>query len=311
MLAPRPAAAPAPPPLALREWNALAKSIAGSDLKRPAGLLGKSTDDLASALGIAGELAERLARLLDRGATLAVELERLEAVGVWAMTRADDDYPKAYKRRLRDGSPPVLFGAGDRELLARSGLAVVGSRAASAEALSAAGFLGRAAAASGLATISGGAKGVDGVAMGAALEAGGVAVGVLADALERAIRAPAWRDAAADGRLTLLTPYAPKAPFSVGNAMGRNRLIYALADRAIVVASDAETGGTWAGATEALKAGWVPMYVCDGPGLPAGNALLRGRGAASLPVPFAEPAKRLADWLAGHAPAAAGTPTLF
>ena len=43
----------------------------------------------------------------------------------------------------------------------------------------------------------------------------------------------------------------------MGAEIGRNRLIYCLADYAIVVASDAEKGGTWAGATEALKAGWV------------------------------------------------------
>lgn len=29
--------------------------------------------------------------------------------------------------------------------------------------------------------------------------------------------------------------------------MGRNKLIYTLADYALVIASDAETGGTWAG----------------------------------------------------------------
>ena len=45
--------------------------------------------------------------------------------------------------------------------------------------------------------------------------------------------------------------------------MGRNRLIYTLADYAIIVASDAETGGTWAGATETLKNGWVPIFVLE------------------------------------------------
>jgi predicted Rossmann fold nucleotide-binding protein DprA/Smf involved in DNA uptake len=53
--------------------------------------------------------------------------------------------------------------------------------------------------------------------------------------------------------LCLVTPFSPNAGFSIGAAMGRNRLIYCLADYAIVVASDAESGGTWAGATEALK----------------------------------------------------------
>ena len=57
----------------------------------------------------------------------------------------------------------------------------------------------------------------------------------------------------------LCTPYGPDAPFSPGNAMGRNKLIYAQSLVTLVVASDRETGGTWSGAVEALKdgsAGW-------------------------------------------------------
>lgn len=53
-------------------------------------------------------------------------------------------------------------------------------------------------------------------------------------------------------------PWSPEAitlavPFSVGNAMGRNKIIYGLSRCTIVVATDDGTGGTWAGATEALK----------------------------------------------------------
>ena len=89
----------------------------------------------------------------------------------------------------------------------------------------------------------------------------GSAVGVLADSLEKVIRT---RQAALRrGDLCLVTPYSPNAGFSVGAAMGRNRLIYTLADYAVIVASYAETGGTWAGATETLKNGWVPIFVLE------------------------------------------------
>ena len=63
--------------------------------------------------------------------------------------------------------------------------------------------------------------------------------------------------------LCLATPYSPSALFYVGVAMGRNCLIYCLADYAIVAASDAETGDTWAGATEALKNSWLPVFVLE------------------------------------------------
>jgi predicted Rossmann fold nucleotide-binding protein DprA/Smf involved in DNA uptake len=300
-----------PGPLNLREWNDLAGRVHASDLRRPGGLLDLGEPELRAALEIDAALAARVRALFDRGAALASELERLEALGIWAVTRADDRYPVRYRERLKAAAPPVLFGAGPIANAGRPGLAVVGSRHASETATEAAEFAGAACAASDLVTYSGGAKGVDGRAMGAALEAGGRVVGVLADGLERAVRAPANRAAIADGRLTLLTPYSPKAPFNVGAAMGRNKLIYALADHALVVASDAETGGTWAGATEALKAGWVPVYVCDGPDFRDGNAQLLRRGGVPFTYPFAGRSDELGDWRAANARPRPVQPTLF
>ena len=102
--------------------------------------------------------------------------------------------------------------------------------------------------------ISGGAKGVDAAAMNGAVEAGGAVIGVLADSLERRARSVALRNLVQDERVVLLSPNGSDVPFSVGLAMGRNRLIYCLADLAVVVSASEGEGGTWAGATEALKA---------------------------------------------------------
>ena len=129
--------------------------------------------------------------------------------------------------------------------------------------------------------MSGGARGTDRLAMGAALDAGGIAFGVLADSLERTVRQPDLRQLLLDGQLVLLTPYAPTAGFSVGAAMGRNKVIYGLADYAVVVSSDHQTGGTWAGAVEALKAGWCPVFARDGAAVPKGNRELLKLGAAA------------------------------
>ena len=93
-----------------------------------------------------------------------------------------------------------------------------------------------------------------------AVDAGGAAVGVVAEALERTVRRQDLRPHLADGTVVLLSAYHPAARFTVGQAMGRNRLVYCLAEAAIVVTSGA-TGGTWAGAVENLKAQWIPLYV--------------------------------------------------
>ncbi|MFZ2492055.1 MAG: DNA-processing protein DprA, partial [Thermoanaerobaculia bacterium] len=96
-------------------------------------------------------------------------------------------------------------------------------------------------------------RGVDEIALAGAFEEGGRVVAVLPEGLGKASVAAKYRDGIRQERLVLVSPYAPHAGFTVGNAMGRNRLIYALADAALVVASALRTGGTWAGAEEELK----------------------------------------------------------
>lgn len=83
--------------------------------------------------------------------------------------------------------------------------------------------------------------------------------------------------------------------------MGRNKLIYALADYAVVAASDVEKGGTWAGTTEALKAGWVPVFILEYPDMPEGNRALLKKGGITLPYPFPVDFARFPDWLSALA----------
>ena len=290
-----------PEPLTLRDWNPLARKIHASPLQRPGALLDQSAADLQAALDFSANEAERIVGLLERAGTLAIELERLQSLGIWALTRADDDYPERLKQRLKDAAPPVLFGAGDHRLAGLTGLAIVGSRDVNAAGEAAAKYLGAACASNGWVVYSGGTHGVDDLAMGAALEQQGRVVGLLADSLERTIRGADLRAALENGNLTLLTPYSPKAPFSVGAAMGRNRLIYALADYAVVVACEAEKGGTWSGAVEALKHHWTPLFACAGDDFPEGNRRLQQKGAVALPMPFPQPASVLPGWLAENA----------
>jgi predicted Rossmann fold nucleotide-binding protein DprA/Smf involved in DNA uptake len=222
-------------------------------------------------------------------------------LGIHVLTRADADYPARYRQRLKESAPAVLFFAGEKALLGQPGIAVVGSRHLDEAGQACADFVGNACGLSGLVLYSGGAKGVDTLSMNAALAARGTAVGILADSLEKTIRDPENRAAISRGDLCLATPYSPSAPFSVGTAMGRNKLIYTLADYAIVVASDAEKGGTWAGATEALRAKWIPVFALDYPGMPEGNKMLMEKGALGFPHPFKENRLKLKEWLDAQA----------
>lgn len=228
----------------------------------------------------------RLQRLLGRGFLLSQVIERWQARAIWVVSRADVEYPRRLKTRLREDAPAVLYGCGDMGLLETGGLAVVGSRHVDDALIDYTMSIGGLAARAGSTLVSGGAKGIDQAAMRGALEAGGRVCGVLADSLEKTTMNREHRNLLLDGQLVLISPYDPSAGFNVGNAMQRNKLIYALADASLVVSSDVKKGGTWAGAVEQLdKLKLVPVFVRSTGELSAGLDALTNKGALPWPNP--------------------------
>ena len=226
----------------------------------------------------------RLQRLLGRGFLLSQVVEHWQARAIWVISRADADYPRRLKARLREDAPAVIYGCGDRGLLESGGLAVVGSRHVDEALIDDTVAVGRLAARAGRTLVSGGAKGIDQAAMRGALEAGGKACGVLADSLEKTAMNREHRNLLLEGQLVLMSPYDPNAGFNVGHAMQRNKLIYALADAALVVSSDLGKGGTWAGAVEQLdKLRFVPVFVRSTGEASPGITALRQKGALAWP----------------------------
>jgi predicted Rossmann fold nucleotide-binding protein DprA/Smf involved in DNA uptake len=251
-------------PFSSTEWHRLSAALQQSELwDRPRELLGREPGELRDGLGVTHEAAERLARLLARGGQLAFAVDRLASRGIWVLTRADEAYPPRLKKLLLGNAPPVLYGAGPQGALREPSLAVVGSRDADQQQLRFARGIGAQCANQRVAVISGAARGVDLEAMLGALDAGGVAVGVTVDPLEKLIRRPTLRVPLSEETLTLVTPFHPAARWHAGNAMRRNRLVYVISQAAVVAASAAQSGGTWAGAIENLKHHWVPIYVRD------------------------------------------------
>ena len=72
--------------------------------------------------------SERIEGLLSRGVSMGFALEKWSKAGLWVMSKADSDYPKALKKKLQDVAPPVLFGIGNKELLNNVAVGFVGSR---------------------------------------------------------------------------------------------------------------------------------------------------------------------------------------
>lgn len=244
---------------------------------------------------------DRLKSLLARGFLLSQAVERWQARAIWVVSRADAEYPRRLKARLKEDAPAVLYGCGDAPLLDTGGLAVVGSRDVDDRLVEYAEGIGRLVARARHTLVSGAARGIDQAAMRGALETGGKVAGVLADSLERTALNREHRNLLMDGQLVLISPYDPSAGFNVGNAMQRNKLIYALADAALVVSSDFEKGGTWAGAVEQLeKLHLVPIYVRSNGETGKGLEALRRKGA--LPWPNPESAEAFDEALVFQAP---------
>ena len=271
-------------PLTPSEYKHLARLLI-ENRREPADLLGDSASAvLRECQPVLDE--DKARRLLKRGFLLSQAVEHWASRAIWVVSRADAAYPARLKSRLRDSAPAVLYGCGEVSILGSVGLAVVGSRVVDDDILAYANAVGRLTAEASRTLVSGGARGVDQAAMQGALEAGGRATGVLADSLELSAMNRDNRQLLMDGQLVLVSPNDPNARFNVGNAMQRNKLIYALADAALVVNSDVGKGGTWAGAIEQLeKLHLVPVYVRSTGETNDGLEALHRKGALLWPNP--------------------------
>ena len=268
-------------PLSLAEYSSLVRWLIGVEM-RPSDLLQKK--NIAEASKGSGLDKNRLESLLGRGVQLGFAVEEWQRNGIWIISRSDTDYPVRYKKHLKDKAPPLLFGVGNRSLLNGGGLGIVGSRNVDEEGEAFTRQVAELCAYNRMPVVSGGARGVDQISMTAALEAGGMTIGILAEnLLKKSVERDA-RHAIADGRLLLLSSYHPNARFSVGTAMGRNKLIYAMADYGLIVSAEYKKGGTWAGAEEELKReNSLPVFVRIGIEAPQGNNKLLDLGAIPWP----------------------------
>lgn len=277
-------AAGAERPLTPAQYGQLAMHL--RDMERmPADFLTEGADELLQACAAIADVAQ-MRRLLARGFLLSQAIERWGSRAIWVVSRADAAYPRRLKKRLGTAAPAVLYGCGEAGLLNHGGLAVVGSRHVDDTLIGYTEAVGRLAADSRQAIVSGGARGVDEASMRGAITHGGKAIGILADSLGKAALKADYRDSLREQRLVLVSPYDPSAGFNVGHAMQRNKLIYALADAALVVNSDVNKGGTWAGAREQLdKLNFVTVYVRQAGAPSPGLDALHRSGAKRWPEP--------------------------
>lgn len=167
--------------------------------------------------------------------------KRVEEVGRSAITLADDAYPPLLREII---DPPLaLHYRGDPALLAKESVAIVGSRRATPYGTNAAARLARDLAGTGLAIVSGLARGIDAAAHHAAIEAGGSTIAVLGTGIDVVYprgNARLFRELEARG--LIVSEFPPGTPPKKENFPIRNRVISGLARGTVIVEATSRSG---------------------------------------------------------------------
>jgi DNA processing protein len=170
-----------------------------------------------------------------------VLMERISRTGAEVVTVLEDAYP----RILREipGPPPVLYYRGSLPTQEVPTVAIVGTRRATSYGREATGRIASELAAAGVAVVSGLAKGIDGYAHRAALDAGGRTIAVLASGVD-IVYPPEHRQLSE--RIVesgaLISDYPPGTKPDAPNFPARNRIISGLSLATVVVEAPARSG---------------------------------------------------------------------
>lgn len=267
-------------PLEPKEWGELAQKLLSAKIE-PMTLFDMSSKEIEAQLEIVPEYANRISRLIERNASLIFELSTYENMGIKVITRADKEYPVKLKKALGNNCPPIFYYGGDLSLLNQTYIGYVGSRKISNVDINFTKSTIQKTVAHGFGVVSGGAKGIDSISEEEALRLGAPVIEYLSDSMMKKIRTSAVINSIQEGKLLLLSVVKPDAGFNVGVAMMRNRYIYAQSSSTVVVRSDYNKGGTWAGATENLKHGWC-KELCWNNKSYHGNVALVEKGAIPI-----------------------------
>lgn len=210
------------------------------------------------------------ATTLQTNGLLALAESLLESEQV--LTCVCENYPVRWLDVLGATAPPALWRRGEMPI--GPCYAMVGSRSIDRAAQT---FAKRAASA----VVDAGGVVLSGAAMGADRAAASAAETSLIEVVPHGLDYQSPRPG------VVLSVAAPNEEFSTGLAMERNALIYAGAENSLVIAARLKEGGTWVGATTALRQRLTSLWVRDVED-PAIEALV-GLGARRLADPTAFP----------------------
>lgn len=180
--------------------------------------------------------------------------EKLQNEGIELIPITSNQYSDTLKENLKTSfAPPILYIKGNKRMLKKNSLAIVGSRNATDVSLSFADSIAKAATQEYKVVVSGFAKGVDKQALDSTLKYKGQSIVVLPQGILTFNSGfKKYYSQIVAGDVLVISTFQPRVPWQVELAMARNSIIYGLA-KEIYVAESNEKGGTWSGVIDGLK----------------------------------------------------------
>lgn len=235
-------------PLTVAQFRDLTNRV--SQMDRPAETP-ELTEEILRKLGYGRIGAQRILSLLSDNELLDRYLFRSRRQTCAPITRVNEDYPPAVRKRLGLDAPGCLWAKGNTEILKSQTVSLVGSRQLRENNRRFAETVGREVARQGYTLVSGNARGADETAQDACLEAGGKVISVIADELQKY---PLTEN------VLYLSEDSFDLPFSAARALSRNRVIHTLGYITIIAQCNGPKGGTWDGAVKNLRNNWSPVF---------------------------------------------------
>ena len=265
-------------PLSNQEYYRLEERVRESNAYRTIGdLFGEDISGLMLRLDVSEEEAYRIFTLLNRDVHLSYAIENFAAKSTGIVSKFDSEYPHRLTARMRKMAPVFYYRTVNAELIRKPAFAimVICGVKTTAEAREGVETIVKKATELGYAILTGGELGVSRVAANAVLECGGNLIDVLGGGFYEHMQNEMIAELLKQNRCALLSLEHPEAMFTISHAIARNKVIFSLADAAIVINTDNKRGEI--DALQNHYCDWI--YAWSGSGL---NHQLISRGATPV-----------------------------
>ena len=265
-------------PLNTVEFSRLAVRAAASGKGSVGSLIGMDMSGIMDVLDCNEDEAYRICMLLNRAMPLSYSLEKFSSDGVEILTRYNEEYPERFTEKLGQNAPAAFYLCGNPQVLSVPLIAIMGISGVKlpVNAEQQVRALVKQAAENGYGIISGGEPGISRLAAMAAFELGVPYVDIVGGDLSNHCAANPVKAMLREGRCAVVSMIHPSALFTVGHAISRCKLIYALSSAAFIFNTDGKRGEG-----EALKNRYCEgLYVWDIPHPPANRQVIAKGGIA-------------------------------